>query len=584
MPTVSDLGAAVKRKYPGAYDDLGDAELGSKIKQKYPAYSDYEDEELAHKFSSTQVDLPAAIAAKLIALGRSIPDADLAEDGRETEVHVTVKYGLHTSDAEQVRKVLAGEPPVTLTLGKVSIFPAKETETQRGGDQYDVVKVDIDSADLRRLNKRISDALPVTDTHPTYQPHATIAYVKPGLGKKYAGNPALAGQTATIDRIVFSSKDGKKTEIPLGSPTPIPEAPDSLAIQVEQLTQGKRRAVLFTPGAKIPAKPAGINRLDTDQGVFFYNPAEIGARSIKRAVRFDRLGEILGGPQGYGAPEKGELQGPQVAVVAKQGGKDVQAVASDRANLPRAVAAARQVGDSVRVEDPKQAILRRITGQAKQGIEINRGSSTEIPLNAQGRREASRDAQRIARHSPPDRILSSDSVRATQTAAALSKRSGVPVKPTANLESWAQGNLEGRPAQAVKSQIDELLRDGRKVPAGQGPATKRAGESFDAFCKRYLGEMAQIMAEWRRDPSKTIAVVSHSQGIKVLKGWLAKGMPADFSIDKKAMRASSGETGGVELWRPDRGTLAKMNFAKPRQPGILIVRHGSTDQNIPGNK
>lgn len=215
MPNITDLGQEIKQKHPGAYDDIDDAELGRKVKAKYPEYSDYEDEPESHKFSSTQVDLPAPLAAKLIALGKSIPDADLAEDGRESEAHVTVKYGLHTADARKVKNVLAGEPPIKLTLGKVSIFPAKETDTQRGGDQYDVVKVDVDSADLRRLNKKVSDALQVTDSHPTYQPHATIAYVKPGLGAKYDGNSALEGQMVTISSVTFSSKDGNKTEIPL---------------------------------------------------------------------------------------------------------------------------------------------------------------------------------------------------------------------------------------------------------------------------------------------------------------------------------------------------------------------------------
>ncbi len=215
MPTITDLGQEIKQKHPGAYDDLDDAELGRKVKAKYPEYDGYEDEPESHKFSSTQVDLPPSIATKLIALGKSIPDEELAEDGRESEAHITVKYGLHTADARKVKNALEGEPPIKLTLGKVSIFPAKETETQRGGDQYDVVKVDVDSEDLRRLNKKISDALPHTDTFPGYKPHATIAYVKPGLGKKYAGNTALEGQTAIIHSITFSSKDGKKTEIPL---------------------------------------------------------------------------------------------------------------------------------------------------------------------------------------------------------------------------------------------------------------------------------------------------------------------------------------------------------------------------------
>lgn len=165
------------------------------------------------EFSSTQVDLPAAVSGHIRKLADSIPDADLGEDGREDKPHVTVKFGLHTDDVADVRRVLAGEKPITVTLGKTSIFPAKE------GADYDVVKVDVDSPDLHRLNAKIAGALEHTDTHPDYKPHATIAYVKAGLGKKYAGRTDLEGQTVTLHEITFSRKNREKVSIPLtGTP------------------------------------------------------------------------------------------------------------------------------------------------------------------------------------------------------------------------------------------------------------------------------------------------------------------------------------------------------------------------------
>ena len=39
-PTVEDLGRLAKRKYPGSYDDLSDAELGRLVKKKYPGLYD----------------------------------------------------------------------------------------------------------------------------------------------------------------------------------------------------------------------------------------------------------------------------------------------------------------------------------------------------------------------------------------------------------------------------------------------------------------------------------------------------------------------------------------------------------------
>lgn len=163
-----------------------------------------------HDFSSTQVHLPREIGAVIEQMGERIPVSDLSTDGREDVPHVTVKYGLHTNTPDDVRKVLADEPPIVLRFGETSLFDAAETKAD-----YDVVKVSVESPDLHRLNKKISAALKVTDTHPTYKPHATVAYVKAGRGKKYIGLDNLVGREAKISTVYFSDKDGKKIPIAL---------------------------------------------------------------------------------------------------------------------------------------------------------------------------------------------------------------------------------------------------------------------------------------------------------------------------------------------------------------------------------
>lgn len=161
------------------------------------------------EYSSTQVNLPEDLAQRVRALGETIPDAYLMKDGREGEPHVTVKYGLQTKDPAAVRELLAGESPIIVTLGKTAIFSAKEA-----GGGADVVMVEATSPDLDRLNKKISEALPNADTKP-YKPHVTVAYVKPGLGQRYAGDASLEGETVTIDRVMFSSKAGGRSVVPL---------------------------------------------------------------------------------------------------------------------------------------------------------------------------------------------------------------------------------------------------------------------------------------------------------------------------------------------------------------------------------
>lgn len=181
------------------------------------------------RFSSTQVDMPPEIAKLQKKAAAAIPDSELAEDGRESDAHLTVKYGLHTENPDDVRKILADEPPIKVTIGKVSIFPANQGKEARGGAEYDVVKMDVDSPDLHRLNAKIAAGTKVTDTHPVYKPHMTLAYVKPGEGAKYDGTTnELTGKEVTLDKVLFSSRDGREVEIPLtGKPE---EAKDALSV------------------------------------------------------------------------------------------------------------------------------------------------------------------------------------------------------------------------------------------------------------------------------------------------------------------------------------------------------------------
>ncbi len=106
-----------------------------------------------------------------------------------------------------------------MTLGSTSLFPANENDSQRGGAEYDVVKIDVHSDDLVRLNGVISYGTPVTDTHPKYQPHITLAYVKPGLGKKYIEMDDVKDLQLSFDKLVFSDADGKITIIDLSKPS-----------------------------------------------------------------------------------------------------------------------------------------------------------------------------------------------------------------------------------------------------------------------------------------------------------------------------------------------------------------------------
>jgi hypothetical protein len=125
----------------------------------------------------------------------NIPDKVLyTEDdddsyGRETEAHVTVKYGfVSTYLPEKVYSIVHTTSPFPVTIESVSLFE---------NDKYDVVKCGVQSEGLMTLNRRISESVKTEDTYPEYKPHMTLAYVKKGTCSH------LVGKTLQKDKLEF---------------------------------------------------------------------------------------------------------------------------------------------------------------------------------------------------------------------------------------------------------------------------------------------------------------------------------------------------------------------------------------------
>ena len=168
--------------------------------------------ESGYDYSSTQVNISDDLAERIMSWGEeNIPDEDIytGDDnmGREDTPHITVLYGIVTQNADEVIELLSGEGPVKATLGKVSLF--------ENSDDYDVVKIDIDSKDLSRVNKLLSDNLENENDFPEYKPHITIAYVKQGSGKLYSGSSEFEGVETSFKQIRFSTKEEEPTFIAL---------------------------------------------------------------------------------------------------------------------------------------------------------------------------------------------------------------------------------------------------------------------------------------------------------------------------------------------------------------------------------
>ena len=161
----------------------------------------------SHSFSSVQVKIPDTVTELMIQYADEISEDDLSGDGIETNSHITIKYGIHSSNPDILALNNIMLPNILhATMKNTSIFEC---------DEFDVLKVDIDSEDMTKLNHEITDAVENTETHPEYHAHATIAYLKSGTGYKYIDDNRFNGIDLVFNEIEFSGSDDVITKIKL---------------------------------------------------------------------------------------------------------------------------------------------------------------------------------------------------------------------------------------------------------------------------------------------------------------------------------------------------------------------------------
>lgn len=115
--------------------------------------------------------------------------------GRDKEPHVTILYGFVPDlNENQIREILKNTKPFSVTITGVGIFE---------NPVYDVIKLNIESSELRRLNS-ICKKYPHQSDYPVYHPHLTLAYVKKGYGKKFKNLKAQIPTTITMNTVVYS--------------------------------------------------------------------------------------------------------------------------------------------------------------------------------------------------------------------------------------------------------------------------------------------------------------------------------------------------------------------------------------------
>lgn len=207
-------------------------------------------------------ELPEPVRSYITAFGHSIPEDELAEEGVETNPHVTIRHGLTDSPENvfgQTDKLglLHGVP------GDLQIFHNKDA---------DVLYLSM-GPEFSPFNEAVSDCQGQPSKWPAYVPHATVAYLKPGEGEKYIGRRIPGVVPVDIRQLAYHTADGEcfkrdlwPTQDHLWSA--LMDGSDRMEMANKpNLTRGKPP----TEGPKQPPKPkSGVEQ--TDQGVDVERP------------------------------------------------------------------------------------------------------------------------------------------------------------------------------------------------------------------------------------------------------------------------------------------------------------------------
>lgn len=150
------------------------------------------------------LQMPPSIKLVAFGIASKIKPDDLHEIGIEDDTHVTVKYGFEDGvTSEMVAQKSMPLLPVTMKFGKLSLFK---------NDEFEVLKVEVESEKLQGMHRQLSN-LPNVDNRPKFNPHMTIAYLKPGRGKQYIGDNPLNGRFVQVNDLQFSDKNENRQTI-----------------------------------------------------------------------------------------------------------------------------------------------------------------------------------------------------------------------------------------------------------------------------------------------------------------------------------------------------------------------------------
>jgi len=161
-------------------------------------------------------------------------------------------------------------------------------------------------------------------------------------------------------------------------------------------------------------------------------------------------------------------------------------------------------------------------GQTDWNVENRFQGHSDIPLNKVGQYQAS-EAAKVLAALRPDRIISSDLIRAQETAAALAALTDIKVEINPNLRETDGGLWEGKLASENRATHGELFAnwyEGGDEPAGV------TGERRSDVAKRAVAVIEKEMTNF----SGTIVFVTHGGTVRSVLGSILKLPIAQWGV------------------------------------------------------
>jgi probable phosphoglycerate mutase len=186
------------------------------------------------------------------------------------------------------------------------------------------------------------------------------------------------------------------------------------------------------------------------------------------------------------------------------------------------------------IPDTVTTILLIRHGETAWNAERRLQGHLDIPLNPEGERQAALLAAALAAE-PVDAIVSSDLMRARQTARAVADLKGLALREDEGLRERGYGGFEGLLYSEIEQRFPAQFAawQARDVDATLPEGRNRA-ESFRAFFERATTTILGLAAA---QPGRTLALVAHG-GVLECAYRLALGLSLETPRDFKIFNAS----------------------------------------------